>query len=87
VIALAKLGYNILCEKPMTTTFLECKRMRDAVKEGNVIFAVGHVLRYSPYTTAVKKELDQKGVGEIINITHLEPIGHEHYTHSYGMLF
>lgn len=41
------------------------------------------VLRYSPYNRAVKEVIDSGALGEIINIQHIEPVGNEHFSHSY----
>ncbi|KAJ3242648.1 hypothetical protein HDU78_001317 [Chytriomyces hyalinus] len=83
VVRLASLGYSILCEKPMATTLADCERMRKAVKDNNVLFACGHVLRYSPYTRALKKVLDAGEIGDIVNIAHIEPVGWYHFAHSF----
>ncbi len=45
--------------------------------------AVCHVLRYTPYTIALRDILDAGTIGEIVSIEHLEPIGHWHFSHSY----
>lgn len=42
VIAFAKQGYHILCEKPMATTVDACLEMVQVVKNAGVIFAMGH---------------------------------------------
>ncbi|KAJ3191274.1 hypothetical protein HK101_007923 [Irineochytrium annulatum] len=83
VVALAARGYHILCEKPMATTIEDCKRMTEAVERAGVIFGMGHVLRYSPYTVALKEVLDSGCIGDIVNIQHTEPVGHYHFAHSY----
>lgn len=41
------------------------------------------VMRYSPYNRAVKKVLDSGVLGDIINIQHIEPVGWQHFAHSY----
>jgi hypothetical protein len=41
------------------------------------------VLRYSPYNVAVKQVIDSGALGEIINIQHIEPVGNQHFAHSY----
>ena len=41
------------------------------------------VLRYSPYNAAVKKAIDSGALGEIINIQHIEPVGNQHFAHSF----
>ncbi|KAJ3121650.1 hypothetical protein HK100_012290 [Physocladia obscura] len=80
---LASLGYHIMCEKPMATALSDCERMRDAILASKVLFACGHVLRYSPYTRALKAVLDSGEIGEIINIVHIEPVGWWHFAHSF----
>lgn len=41
------------------------------------------VLRYSPYNRAVKDIIDSGALGEIVNIQHIEPVGNQHFAHSY----
>lgn len=83
ILAFANLKYQILLEKPMSVTVEECVQIYEAVVGNNVILAVGHVLRYTEYTKAVKKILDSKVLGDIVNIQHLEPVGHWHFAHSF----
>eukprot|EP01127_Copromyxa_protea_P016480 TRINITY_DN4904_c0_g1_i1.p1 TRINITY_DN4904_c0_g1~~TRINITY_DN4904_c0_g1_i1.p1 ORF type:complete len:425 (-),score=102.06 TRINITY_DN4904_c0_g1_i1:125-1399(-) len=82
-IALANLGYHMLLEKPMSTSLEECKAISEAVQANNIIFCVGHVLRYTSYSRKMKEILDSKVIGDVINIQHLEPVGWFHYVHSY----
>ncbi|ORY51246.1 NAD(P)-binding protein [Rhizoclosmatium globosum] len=67
VVHLASLGYHILCEKPWPF-------MRQAVLKAGVLFACGHVLRYSPYTRALQSVLRSGEIGDIINVVHVEPV-------------
>ncbi len=82
-IAFAKLGYNILLEKPMAPSAESCKRIVAAVKEAGVMFAVCHVLRYTPFTQSLKKVLTSGEIGEIVSIQHLEAVQHWHQAHSF----
>lgn len=82
-IAFAGKGYDILIEKPLAPTEEECIDIADAVAAAGVRMAVCHVLRYTPYTTALQRILAQGDIGEIVNIQHLEPIGHTHFAHSF----
>jgi predicted dehydrogenase len=50
--AFAALGYHILLEKPMAPDEAACRRIVAAVEKAGVMLAVGHVLRYTPYTRA-----------------------------------
>lgn len=82
-IAFASQGWNVLLEKPMAPTAEECEQIVAAAHKGGGIFAVCHVLRYTPYTKALKEVLDSGAIGDIVSIQHLEPIGYWHFAHSY----
>lgn len=82
-VAFALLGYHILLEKPMATTETEAERIAAAVESEKVIFAVCHVLRYTPYTQAVRRLLDSGRIGRLVNVQHLEPVGWWHHAHSF----
>lgn len=83
VLEFAALGYHILLEKPMALTEDECRRIVDAVEKAGVILAVGHVLRYTRYTRAVKEVVDSGRIGDVVNVQHLEPVGFWHQAHSF----
>ncbi|MFA6134471.1 MAG: Gfo/Idh/MocA family oxidoreductase [Phycisphaerae bacterium] len=82
-IALAKKGYHMLLEKPMAPTPAECRRIVKTVLDNRIIFAVGHVMRYTPYTRQMKAIIDRGAIGEVVNIQHLEPVGFWHQAHAY----
>jgi predicted dehydrogenase len=82
-IAFAELGYHVLLEKPMATTQADCLRIVETVEQADVVFAVCHVLRYTPYTALVKQVVDAGRLGDVVSVQHLEPVGFLHHTHSY----
>ena len=82
-VAFAERGYHLLLEKPMAPTEAECRAVVQAVARAGVMMAVGHVLRYTPYTQTLKKLLGEGAVGEVISVQHLEPVGYWHHAHSY----
>lgn len=82
-IACAERGYHILVEKPLAPTEAECVRMVEAARRAGVLFAVCHVLRYTPYTRALKQLLEGGAIGDLISLQHLEPVGYWHHAHSY----
>ncbi len=82
-IAFADLGYAILLEKPMAPNEEDCIRISEAIAANNVLCAVCHVMRYTPYTQALKSLLDSGAIGEIVNIQQLEPVGFWHQAHSF----
>ncbi|WP_327584689.1 Gfo/Idh/MocA family oxidoreductase [Nonomuraea sp. NBC_00507] len=79
----AELGYDILLEKPMAVSEDDCRAIVVAAERSGAVFAVCHVLRYTPYTRALKALLDAGRIGEIVSIQHLEPVGWWHQAHSY----
>jgi len=81
--AFAALGYHILLEKPMAPDEAACRRIVAAVENARVMLAVGHVMRYMPYTQAVKEVVDSGQLGDIMSVQHLEPVGFWHQAHSY----
>ncbi|KAH0840066.1 hypothetical protein J3R83DRAFT_1033 [Lanmaoa asiatica] len=83
VLPFAQQGYHILCEKPMATNLRDLVEMEKAVNEAGIIFGMGHVLRYSPYTRAVTEVVRSGQLGELVNAVHVEPVGYFHFAHSY----
>ena len=45
--------------------------------------SVPPVLRYSPYSRAITDVVRSGQLGQLINVQHLEPVGHWHFAHSY----
>lgn len=82
-IAFAEDGWHILLEKPMAPTADECEKIVTAAHRGGGIFAVCHVLRYTPYTKLFKETVDSGAIGDIVSVQHLEPVGFWHFAHSY----
>ena len=82
-VALADRSYAILLEKPMAPTEAGCRAVVDAVHRTGVLLAVGHVLRYTPYSRALRAILDAGRIGSVVSVQHLEPVGYWHFAHSY----
>ncbi|MFI0422076.1 Gfo/Idh/MocA family protein [Spongiactinospora sp. 9N601] len=82
-VRLAGLGYHILLEKPMAVREEDCAAIVTAAERAGVIFAVCHVLRYTPYTRATKALVGSGRIGEIVSVQHLEPVGWWHHAHSF----
>ncbi len=74
-VRLADLGYHLLLEKPMAPTDAEATEIAEAALRNDIIFAVCHVLRYTPYTRLVKGLLDEGRIGRLVSVQHLEPVG------------
>ncbi len=83
VLEFLKHRLHVLVEKPLAPTETECRQMVGAAEAAGVLFAVGHVMRYTPYTQAVKQVVDDGLLGDIMSVQHLEPVGYWHQAHSY----
>lgn len=82
-VAFAAMGYHILLEKPIAVSAEDVKAVVAAVKAAGVHFAVGHVLRFTPYMQRIVGLIRSGAIGDVVNIQHLEPIGAAHFSHSY----
>lgn len=82
-LALAGRGYHLLLEKPMATDAAQCRQIVLAARRNGVLLAVCHVLRYTPYTRAIKALLASGQCGEVASIRRLEPVGWWHQAHSF----
>lgn len=89
IVALAPLGLHVMSEKPLATTLADCLKISRSVQPNpneapDQIFAVGHVLRYSPHNILLRKLLlEDDVIGDVISIEHTEPVGWWHFSHSY----
>ena len=82
-IKFAKKGYHILLEKPIALDEKGCRDIIKTVTGKKIIFAVGHVLRYTRYTKKLKEILDSGRIGDVVSLQRLEPVGYWHQAHSF----
>lgn len=78
-----KLGYHVMCEKPMSPDAAECIEMGQYAEKYHKTLTICHVLRYSPFFTTLKGILDSGVIGEIVSIQHLESVCYWHQAHSF----
>ena len=82
--ALAPFGLHIMCEKPLALSLTDCLSISSVMESTRKVFSIGHVLRYSPHNTLLRKILlEEQVIGEVVSIEHTEPIGWWHFSHSY----
>ena len=78
-----KLGYDILCEKPISGVKEEVEELLKAHRKyGHKIF-VCHVLRFAPAFRRVKDLLDAGKIGQLVMIDSIENVGYLHQAHSF----
>ncbi len=66
VIAAARAGKHVFCEKPVATTPADAQRMADAVRTAGVDGTAAFVSRFSKEATRVKAVVDAGVLGEIL---------------------
>lgn len=71
-------GKHVMLEKPMAPTAAECREIIAASKESGKILQIGFVLRCHPVFKAVKKELEDGTVGQLLSINCSESLGVMH---------
>ncbi|KAK4620091.1 hypothetical protein CLAFUW4_11396 [Fulvia fulva] len=83
--AIGPLGLHIMSEKPLATSLTECLKIEQAIRTGaERVFAIAHVLRYSPHNMLLRHLVrEKKVIGDILSIEHTEPVGWWHFSHSY----
>ncbi|MCP4049097.1 MAG: Gfo/Idh/MocA family oxidoreductase [bacterium] len=62
-------GIHVLIEKPVTDTTERANELIDLAKKHNVIIMVGHIERFNPAVTALKKLIDEGQAGRIISLS------------------
>ncbi len=64
-IAAAKAGKHLVIEKPLSITFEDTKRMRDAIERAKVMTCVCFECRFSAHFTMIRAVIDQGLLGEL----------------------
>ena len=77
------LGYDIMVEKPISSSREECARLLEAQRESGKRVFVGHVLRYAPAFLKADELLQSGVIGELISINGVEQVWYGHFVHSY----
>jgi predicted dehydrogenase len=76
-------GYHLFLEKPMAVDPVECIQLGKIAEDHRVRLMIGHVLRYTPFFSAIKRLLDEGRIGTLMSIQHNENVSYWHQAHSY----
>ncbi|OPH50516.1 oxidoreductase [Paenibacillus ferrarius] len=75
--------YHVLLEKPMSPSPKECIDMEQAAKDNNRLLTICHVLRYTPFWSAIKRLITEGRIGKVASIQLNENVGYWHMAHSF----
>ncbi|MHA1967419.1 MAG: Gfo/Idh/MocA family protein [Candidatus Hodarchaeales archaeon] len=76
-------GYDVLLEKPMSTTLKDCINLVKKSKETGRQLRIAHVLRYNRFFQTIYDIIQSGKLGEIITIDHRENVSYYHMAHSF----
>ncbi len=68
-IAALESGHHVLCEKPMSLGYEQCKKMYEAAHKAGKKLMIGQCVRFSNAMNYVKKLIDEKTYGEVKSAT------------------
>lgn len=72
VVAAAKAGKHIMCEKPLARTIQEAERILDAVKEAGVKMVYGEMVCFAPKYVRAKQLIAEGALGKVFRIRQSE---------------
>ncbi|HBA64455.1 MAG TPA: gfo/Idh/MocA family oxidoreductase [Lachnospiraceae bacterium] len=76
-------GYHVLCEKPISPDIADCLLLQKTAHEYKKMVAVGHVLRYTPFYSGIRKIIQSGRIGDVVTIQAMENVSYWHQAHSY----
>jgi myo-inositol 2-dehydrogenase/D-chiro-inositol 1-dehydrogenase/scyllo-inositol 2-dehydrogenase (NAD+) len=71
VVAAARAGKHVLCEKPMGMNAAECDRMLEAVERANIKLQIGFMRRFDAGFVAAKQRVDAGEIGRVVLVKSL----------------
>ncbi|MBW7896044.1 MAG: Gfo/Idh/MocA family oxidoreductase [Opitutaceae bacterium] len=71
-------GYDLLLEKPFATSEEELWQLVAAARQHGRKVSICHVLRYTPFYTAIRREVLNGTIGEILNVQAVEHVSYHH---------
>lgn len=77
------LGYDLLLEKPISSSREECEQLLSAQRQYGGKVLVCHVLRYAPGFVKTAELLNSGVIGKLVSIQALEQVMYWHQAHSY----
>jgi predicted dehydrogenase len=76
-------GYHLYLEKPIAATAADCVDLAQRSGRADVVTAVGHVLRSTPFFQAVRDVVRSGRLGDVVTVEHRENVATWHMAHSF----
>jgi predicted dehydrogenase len=71
VVAAARAGRHVLCEKPMAMNAAECDQMLAAIEQAGVTLQIGFMRRFDAGFVAAKQRVDAGDIGRVVSVKSL----------------
>jgi predicted dehydrogenase len=71
-------GYDILLEKPFATFEAEMWQLIQAARRHARMVMICHVLRYTPFYAAIRRQVLEGAIGDILNVQTVEHVSYHH---------
>ncbi|MBX3012065.1 MAG: Gfo/Idh/MocA family oxidoreductase [Caldilineaceae bacterium] len=71
-------GYDLLLEKPFATNEAELWALADATQRYQRKVAICHVLRFAPFYRAIRQQVVNGVIGELLNVQAVEHVSYHH---------
>jgi predicted dehydrogenase len=82
-LAALELGYDVLLEKPMASRLEDSVALVQAAERHGRLLQICHVLRYTPFFSALHRVLASGRLGDLITVEHRENVVFWHMAHSF----
>jgi predicted dehydrogenase len=82
-LALLRVGYDVLLEKPMGVSAAECVELVQTAARLGRILQICHVLRYAPFFRTVYDIVSSGRLGDIVSFQWNENLVYWHFAHSF----
>lgn len=77
-IPLVEAGYDLLLEKPIATRPEDMFQLAETARRRRTRIFVCHVLRYTPFYSALRERVQAGEIGELLNLQLTEHVGYHH---------
>ena len=75
---LLEAGYHLLLEKPFATSVEEMWQLVEAAQRKERHVSICHVLRYTPFYAAIRQQVADGVIGDLLNIQAVEHVSYHH---------